>query len=329
MDYALEELLLYAVEVGASDVHITVGIPTTLRVQGKLIPYGEKLLTKVTAETMAKSIITADRMDTLKKKGKVDFSFFIRDTARFRAHAFMQRGSIGLTIRVIPHDPSTVQELELPLEFERIIDNKQGLALITGPSGSGKSTTISSMIEYVNTCHHKHVITLESPIEYLHPHKKSIVNQREVGYDTETYATGLRDALRGNADIIHVGEINNYETLVEVLKVVEMGHLVIGSLNTSGVEETKNHLLDLCPSDQKEQVKRRLTKSLLAIVSQWLVPTTEGLEVPAFEITMYSKPIKVASGDYESSEKTLTLQEYLYTLNQRGIVSSEVVDQYK
>lgn len=270
MKEKIDYLLRAAFELKASDLHITVGVQPILRINGDLKKYGKDALKPEETEGMARAIIPEHMWEQFKEKGELDFSYGIPGVSRFRINTYHQRSCVAMAIRVVPTKIPTIEELELPNILRKISEKPQGLVLVTGPTGSGKSTTLASMIQYMNETMRKHIITLEDPIEYLHKHGNSIIDQREVGFDTRNFANGLRAALRQDPDIILVGEMRDLETIQTAITAAETGHLVLGTLHTSSAPSTINRIIDVFPPAQQPQIRIQLASVLVAIVSQRL-----------------------------------------------------------
>ncbi|MEH7123947.1 type IV pilus twitching motility protein PilT [Bacillus sp. JJ1532] len=270
MKEKIDYLLRAAFELKASDLHLTVGVQPILRINGDLKKYGKEPLLPDETEGMARAIIPKHMWEQFKEKGELDFSYGIPGVSRFRVNTYHQRSCIAMAIRVVPTKIPTIEELELPNILRKIAEKPQGLVLVTGPTGSGKSTTLASMIQYMNETMRKHIITLEDPIEYLHKHGNSIIDQREVGFDTKNFANGLRAALRQDPDIILVGEMRDLETIQTAITAAETGHLVLGTLHTSSAPSTINRIIDVFPPSQQPQIRIQLASVLVAIISQRL-----------------------------------------------------------
>lgn len=262
-------------ELKASDIHITVGVPPVMRMNGELKKYGKELLLPADTEGMAKAIIPEEMWDQFKERGELDFSYGIPGISRFRINTYMQRSCVALAIRVVPTRIPSLDELQLPAILKKIVEKPQGLVLLTGPTGSGKSTTLASMIQYMNQTMRKHIITLEDPIEYLHKHQNCIIDQREVGFDTNNFANGLRAALRQDPDTILVGEMRDLETIQTAITAAETGHLVFGTLHTSSAPTTIDRIIDVFEPAQQPQVRIQLANVLVSIISQRLIPTVD------------------------------------------------------
>lgn len=271
----LEFILRSAFELKASDIHLTVGTAPVLRIHGDLKRYGKDPLKPADTEAMAKAIVPETMWETFKEKGELDFSFGLPRVSRFRVNAYHQRNCIALAFRVIASGVPTLEDLHMPDILKKVSERPHGLVLVTGPTGSGKSTTLASMIDYLNRNTRKHIITLEDPIEYLHKHGKCIIDQREVGYDTQTFANGLRAALRQDPDVILVGEMRDLETIQTAITAAETGHLVFATLHTSSAPATIERIIDVFPAEQQPQIRTQLATVLTAVIAQRLFPTAD------------------------------------------------------
>jgi twitching motility protein PilT len=271
----IDYLLRAGFELKASDIHLTVGVPPILRINGELKRYGQDSLMPKEIEEMAQTIIPENMWDQFKEKGELDFSYGIPGVSRFRINTYMQRACVAMAIRIVPTRIPSLEELDLPQTLTQIAEKPQGLVLVTGPTGSGKSTTLASVINYMNQTSRKHIITLEDPIEYLHKHGNSIIDQREVGFDTNNFANGLRAALRQDPDVILVGEMRDLETIQTAITAAETGHLVLGTLHTSSAPATINRIIDVFPPSQQAQVRIQLASVLVSIISQRLFKTID------------------------------------------------------
>lgn len=281
----IEEILTAAKEAGASDVHLTVGIPPKMRVNGNLVTMDfPKMLPADTLDVIL-SIMTESQRDRFEEKGEYDMSFSIPNVARYRVNAFKQRGSAALAFRVVGTEIPAPEKLGVPDSVIDLYQRKRGLILVTGPTGSGKSTTLAAIIDKVNNNRDAHIITLEDPIEYLHQHKMSMVNQREIGLDSENYANALRAALREDPDVILVGEMRDFETISVAITAAETGHLVLSTLHTIGAASTVDRVIDVFPPHQQQQIRVQLSNVLEAVISQQLIPTSDGRgRCAAFEV---------------------------------------------
>lgn len=282
----INDLLRIAIEREASDLHLKVGNHPIIRVHGELIPLVElKRLVPEDTIAMAYSIMNNQQKEKFKRQMEIDMAYSVPGLGRFRCNIFYQRGAIGLVLRIIPSKIRTIRELLLPPVLEEICMEKRGLVLVTGTTGSGKTTTLAAMIDYINTHRVEHIITIEDPIEYLHRDKKSIVNQREVGVDTESFATALRSALREDPDVILVGEMRDYETIETAIVAAETGHLVLSTLHTLDAPETINRIISVFPPYHHKQVRIQLASVLKAVISMRLLPRADGNgRVPAVEV---------------------------------------------
>ncbi|MEL7367876.1 MAG: type IV pilus twitching motility protein PilT [Myxococcota bacterium] len=272
----LHQLLKAMIEKGASDLHITTGAPPQLRIDGRLVPLKTPPLTPVETKQLCYSILTDAQKHLFEEENELDLSFGVKNLSRFRANVYMQRGAVSGAFRTIPFKILTFSELGLPSSVSDLADKPRGLVLVTGPTGSGKSTTIASMIDKVNSERHQHLLTIEDPIEYLHPHKNCIVNQREVGADTDSFKKALKYVLRQDPDVILVGEMRDLETMEAALVIAETGHLVFATLHTNSCVQTINRVLDVFPPYQQPQVRAQLSMVLEGVLSQTLIPRASG-----------------------------------------------------
>lgn len=340
MKERLHYILTAAFEIGTSDIHITVGVPPVMRLNGELKYYGKEALKPADTEEMAKVLIPPDKWEVFKEKGELDFSYSIPGVSRFRVNAYHQRGCISLAIRVVPTEIPTLEKLNLPASLKEISEKPQGLVLVTGPTGSGKSTTLAAMIDYINKHLKRHIITLEDPIEYLHKHGLSIIDQREIGYDTENFANGLRACLRQDPDIILVGEMRDLETISTAITAAETGHLVFGTLHTTDAPSTIDRMIDVFPPSQQQQVRIQVASVIGAIISQRLFPTKDrNGRVAAIEIMINNTAIKnlIRNEKIHQIHSTMqtskalgmqTLEMSIKELLESGKVDLETVGQY-
>lgn len=289
----LEQLLKTAVELNASDIFITVGVPPTLKIQGVLQAVNNEVLYPKDTEIFVKELFKKDEYyQEYLSEGEKDFSISLAGVGRFRVDAYTQRGSMAAAIRVLRFELPDPEALGIPQVVLDFYKKTRGLILVTGPTGSGKSTTLSAMINLINKERSCHILTLEDPIEYLHRHKKSIVDQREIGVDTKNYAKALRSALRQAPDVILVGEMRDLETIQIALTAAETGHLVLSTLHTVGAAKTMDRIIDVFPPNQQEQVRVQLSTVLQSVVSQQLIPSQEKGRVAAFEIMIVNHAIR-------------------------------------
>jgi len=290
----INDLLRKAYSLDASDLHIKVGSPPILRIYGELTPMtSEKKITNEDALKIATSVMTPHQLEIFKKKNDIDLAYSVPGLGRFRCNVFLQRGTIGIVFRVIPIKIPSIDELNLPDIIKKIAMEKRGLILVTGTTGSGKSTTLAAMIDLINSNRTEHIITIEDPIEYLHRDKKSIINQREIGSDTESFSKALRQALRQDPDIILVGEMRDFETIQTCLVAAETGHLVLSTLHTIDAAETINRIISVFPPYQHKQVRLQLSSVLKSVISMRLLPKADGRgRVPAVEVLLSTATIR-------------------------------------
>jgi twitching motility protein PilT len=290
----INDLLRRAYALDASDLHIKVGSPPILRIYGELTPLTtESKVSHEDASKMASSVMSPAQLEVFKKKNDIDLAHSVPGLGRFRCNIFVQRGTVGLVFRVIPTRIPTIDELNLPEVIKKISMEQRGLILVTGTTGSGKSTTLAAMIDLINSTRTEHIMTIEDPIEYLHRDKKSIINQREIGSDTESFSKALRQALRQDPDIILVGEMRDFETIQTSLVAAETGHLVLSTLHTIDATETVNRIIAVFPPYQHKQVRMQLAAVLKGIISMRLMPKADGKgRVPAVEVLVATATIK-------------------------------------
>ena len=273
----MESLLKLMVEQGATDLHLGSNLPPHLRLDDRLLPMEVPALSGTEVKELAYSIISADKVERFERWKELDFAFSIEGLARFRANYFVQQGYVGVAIRMLPFRILTFAELGLPGQFiTDLCERPKGLVLVTGATGSGKTTTLASMLDYLNSNHDSHIMTIEDPIEYTHVSKRSIIDQREVGTDTQSFAQALKHVLRQDPDIILIGEMRDLETIETALVVAETGHLVLATLHTSDAVQTVNRIVDVFPAHQQNQVRVQLSMELLGVVSQQLIPKANG-----------------------------------------------------
>jgi twitching motility protein PilT len=318
-----------------SDLHLAVDNPPVGRVHGHLQFFGDDVMTPDDTERLMKSIASVDNQQELQEVGGADFGFAFEDVARFRVSLFKQRGNVGLVLRLIPRKIMTFEEIGLPQSLKEVINQPRGLILVTGPTGSGKTTSLATMLDWLNTEFDHHIITIEDPIEYYHTHKKSIITQREVGVDVPTFAEALRRALRQDPDVILVGEMRDLETITAAVTAAETGHLVFGTLHTTGAVRTIDRIVDAFPTNQQEQIRTQLAGNLKAVISQTLVPKKSGFgRVAAFEIMITTPAIQNLIRENKSFRITSAIQtghkygmnlldEHLLALYRKGVVKYE------
>lgn len=292
MAVSIEKLLELACGRNASDIHLEVGRPPTLRLSGSLKTINTPPLTPDDTLQLMKSITSERCQQELAEQGGSDFGFAYGEKARFRVSIFKQKGNVGMVLRLIPNDYINLDEIGLPPTVKNICLSPRGMFLVTGPTGSGKSTTLASMIDFINNEVDRHIITIEDPIEYYHTHKKSIVIQREIGVDVNNFSEALRRALRQDPDVILVGEMRDLETISAAITAAETGHLVFGTLHTMGAAETINRIIDAFPTNQQEQIRAQLSVCIICVISQALLPRMDGNgRIAAFELMMMTSAI--------------------------------------
>jgi len=306
----INDILKIGVENKASDVHLKVGSPPVLRIDGDLRPLTERTrLMQEDTTAMAFSMMNARQKQRFKEDLEIDIAYSVPGLGRFRCNVFQQRGTVGLVLRVIPARILTIRELMLPPVLERICEERRGLVLCTGTTGSGKSTTLAAMIDYVNASRAEHIVTIEDPIEYLHRDKKSIVNQRELDVDTRSYAAALRAAMRQDPDVVLVGEMRDFETIETALLAAETGHLVFSTLHTLDATETINRIISVFPPHHQKQIRIQLSQVLKSVVSLRLLPRADGMgRVPAAEVMIVTPYIRDC---IENKDKTKYIREQI------------------
>lgn len=337
--YLLKDLLIKTIELGASDLHLTVALPPTIRVNGKFNQIGSEKLLPDYIEIFAKEILN-DNYDEYVANGEFDTSYSLPGIGRFRVNVFKQRNSDAIAIRVIAPKAPTIDELKLPGTLKEIVKEQRGLVLVTGPTGSGKSTTLAAMINEINNTRQGHIVTLEDPIEYLHKHNKCIVNQREIGKDTKSYQSALRAVLREDPDVILVGEMRDFETISVAITAAETGHLVFSTLHTIGAVKTIDRIIDVFPPHQQEQVKIQLSSVIQAVISQQLLPNIKGNgRVAALEIMVNTPGIQnlIREGKTNQIESVVqtgnkygmkTMDMAISELYKKGAISMEIAMAY-
>jgi len=274
--YSLQDLLQKMIEIDATDLHLTVGTPPVFRVHGDLIRHGLEPLTPNYTKKICYGIMTEAQKKRFEEEQELDCSFGIKGLSRFRANFFIQRGALAAAIRRIPYRVMSFEELGLPPVVKTLCDKPRGLVLVTGPTGSGKSTTLAAMIDKINSEQKVHIITIEDPIEYIHPHKEAIVNQREVNADTKSFSKALKYILRQDPDVVLIGEMRDLETIEAALTVAETGHLTLGTLHTNSAIQTINRIIDVFPPHQQSQVRAQLSFVLEGVICQQLLPRSDG-----------------------------------------------------
>ena len=333
---SMDAILTEAVRRQASDTHITVGLPPMIRVNGDLMPMNSNILTQSDSEFLCKSMLDKSRLQYLNERGEIDFSYVVKDYSRFRCNIFKQRGSYTLAARTITTEIPTCERLGLPELFKELSLRPRGLILVTGPTGSGKSTTLAAMVGHINQNRRCHVLTLEEPIEYLHRHSESMINQREIHEDTLSFANALRAALREDPDVIMVGEMRDLDTIATAITASETGHLVMCTLHTSGAADTLNRIIDVFPPHQQDQIRVQLGTVLVAVISQTLVPRADGTgRIAAFEILLANDAVRnlIREGKTYQIDNTIStnlksgmcsMDYYLAELVKKSLITREV-----
>jgi twitching motility protein PilT len=276
MEFDFADVLLQVMERNASDLHLTAGSPPMIRHHGRLHALDYPVLTPQMTREVVYSILTNDQRQRLETDWQIDFAYSIPGKARYRVNAYMQRASLSAAFRLIPSEMPKLRDLDLPPVLQEFTKKPRGFVLVTGPTGSGKSTTLAAMLDSINDERHEHILTIEDPIEFLHKHKKCIVNQRELGADAQSFALGLKAALRQDPDVILVGEMRDLETISTALTAAETGHLVFATLHTQDTAQTVDRIVDVFPPEQQQQVRVQLSVSLQGIVTQQLLPKADG-----------------------------------------------------
>jgi len=289
----LHQMLQAMVEKGASDLHLTTGVPPKIRINGDLCSLDLPSLKATDTKQLVYSVLTDAQKHRFEEENELDFSFGLKGLSRFRGNAYIQRGAVAGAIRTIPYKINTFEELGLPPIAEELVKKPRGLVLVTGPTGSGKSTTLASMIDRINSERQDHIVTIEDPIEFLHPHKKCIVNQREVSSDTASFKTALKYILRQDPDVVLIGEMRDLETIEAALTIAETGHLTFGTLHTNSAAQTINRIIDVFPPYQQSQVRAQFSLVLEGVLSQQLIPkkNSQGREM-ALEVMIPTAAIR-------------------------------------
>jgi len=318
----LDELLEFVTERNASDLHIAPGIPPIIRLDGALQPMPYESATPLDVQQMMYAILTDEQIQKFESTWELDFSYALQKKARFRVNIFRDRGSVAAALRLIPTRIPTLQELGMPPIVEKLTHTKRGLILVTGPTGSGKSTTLAAMINHINLNRSEHIITIEDPIEYLHSHKMSVINQRELGMDTKSFPNALRASLREDPDVILVGEMRDLDTMQLAISAAETGHLVFATLHTNSAASSVDRIVDSFPQGGQEQVRLQLSMNLQAIVAQQLIPKASGSgRVAAQEIMIATAAIRNLIREAKAHQITSVIQ----TSAQQGMITTDQV----
>ncbi len=324
----VEDLLRLTLDEGSSDLHISVGSPPAIRLNGAMTKLDLPVLTAADTEEMVRGIAKDQHMKALFENGGSDFALTFREDARFRISLFLQRGSVGMVARLIPNKIMEMEAIGLPPAVRELLETPRGLILVTGPTGSGKSTTLASMLNVINRKQRLHLVTIEDPIEYIHAHQRGLVNQREVGVDVPSFSEALKRVLRQDPDVILVGEMRDLETMESAITAAETGHLVFSTLHTTGAARTVDRIVDSFPAGQQEQIRIQLAGNLKAVLSQLLIPRKDGKgRVAAFELMINTPSIAALIRD----NKTYRLSNDIQTGSKFGMVSLEqsLVDLYR
>ncbi|MCH7701119.1 MAG: type IV pilus twitching motility protein PilT [Planctomycetes bacterium] len=330
----IDRLLDTVIRQNASDLHLTVGRPPTIRLHGHLRSLETKVLGPEDTTALMKSITPDRNQQEIQEEGGTDFGFAFGDKGRFRVSIFRQRGNIAIVLRLIPFKLMTFDEIGLPNICRALCRRPRGLFLVTGPTGSGKTTTLATMLDYINETLDRHIVTVEDPIEYYHSHKKSIINQREVGIDVPSFSEALRRVLRMDPDVILVGELRDLETMESAIRAAETGHLVFSTVHTTGAQGTVNRIIDAFPHEQQEQIRVQLSTTLIAVLSQALCPRIPKGMIAAYEFLVVTPAIANLIREnkvyrIDSSIQTgkkygmQLLDEHLWDLFKRGDISAE------
>lgn len=337
MKYEILDLMQLCLDEGASDLHFRVGAPPMLRINGALTPVDGEPLEPDDTFSLAMAIASDTQFAEVESHGSCDFAFAFGDKARFRVSAFKERGRIGVVLRLVPNAILTLQQIGLPEQVRELLFKPRGLVLVTGPTGSGKSTTLASMLNIINEERDCHIITVEDPIEYYHPHKKAIVTQREVGRDVPSFGEAVRRALRQDPDVILIGEMRDTETMQAAITAAETGHLVFATLHTTGASATVDRILDSFPTERQPQIRAQLSVSICAVISQLLLRRIDKPgRVAAFEIMLATPSVRsrirdnktyMIDSDIQTGAKfgMINLDTHLVNLYTAGIISYETL----
>jgi len=336
MEYNLTQLLKTMVDQNASDLHISVNSPPRIRINGSLVSLQVPALTSEQAKELCYSSLENHQKAKFEQEKEVDLAFSVPDLARFRANIFLQKGEISGSFRVIPSEIKSLDDLHLPPVFKELCSIPRGLILVTGPTGSGKSTTLAAMVDHINQNRYEHIVTVEDPIEFLHPHKNCVVNQRELGGDTDSFARALKSILRQDPDIVLVGEMRDLETISAAVTTAETGHLVFATLHTNSCVQTLNRIIDAFPPHQQGQVRAQLSMSLQAVISQTLIPRIDQGRCLALEVMIPNSAIQslISEGKFnqiysymqqgQNKSGMQTLNQSLFSLVTKKTISKQL-----
>jgi pilus retraction protein PilT len=333
-DVTIDELLRQCVERGGSDLHLTVGLPPTVRLSGYLTPLPYKPLTAHDTRRLVYEALNDQQLEQFERHHELDFAYTVKDVGRFRFNVYMQKGAVAAAMRVIPSRIPSVESLRLPSVIYEVVKKHSGLVLVTGPTGSGKSTTLACMIDLINQTRPCHIMTIEDPIEYVHTHKRAMVNQREVHTDTESFHNALRAVLREDPDVILIGEMRDLETIQAALTLAETGHLVFATLHTRNAPQTIDRIIDVFPPHQQEQIRVLLANTIEAVFAQQLIPMIGGGRVAAIEVMLANAAIRnlIREGkthqiysimETQSGQGMITMDRALADLHRNGYITYE------
>lgn len=333
LNYTLTQLLRTLIDQGASDLHISAGSPPRLRIDGQLIPLQLEPLTPPECRQLCYSVLTEGQKKDFENTKELDLAFSVQNLARFRANIYLQKNSVTGAFRIIPYKLKTLDDLGLPPVVKRLCELPRGLVLVTGPTGSGKSTTLAAMIDYINERRYDHILTIEDPVEFLHSHKNCVLNQRELGDDTKSFAHALRSAMRQDPDVIMVGEMRDLETIALALTAAETGHLVFATLHTNSCISTLNRIIDVFPPHQQHQIRTQLAMTLEGIMSQVLIPAIGGGRAMALEVMTTNHAIRALINEGKFNQIYSAMQSGqeesgMQTMNQAlfGLITKRVID---
>jgi twitching motility protein PilT len=317
----IQNILLETVSRGSSDLHLTVGHPPILRIAGVLVTFrDESILTETTIKEQIMSILTAEQKDLFLTNREIDFSYCLPKGARFRVNAYFQQGTMAAAFRHIPLSVKSIEDLNLPQTLYNFTTLKMGFVLVTGPTGHGKSTTLAAMINEINKTRSEHIVTIEDPIEYVYTPEKSIISQREMHKDTHSWSVALRSVLREDPNVVLIGEMRDYETIAAALTIAETGHLVFATLHTNSAAQTIDRIVDVFPENQQPQVRLQLSNTLAAIISQRLLPSLKGGQIPVVEMLLSTAAVRTTIREGKSH----MIDNIVQTSQDMGMIPLEV-----
>lgn len=335
MDYTMPQLLKALMEQNGSDLHITPDTPPRIRIDGHLMPLDLPPLSPTDSKQLCYSILTEEQKRDFENDHELDVAFSVKNVARFRANIYTQKGCVAGAFRIVPFRIFSIEELGLPPIIKKLCQLPRGLVLVTGPTGSGKSTTLASMIDYINSNRYDHIVTIEDPIEFVHPHKKCMINQREIGHDTMSFARALKSALRQDPDVVMVGEMRDLETIALAITTAETGHLVFGTLHTNSCISSLNRIIDVFPPHQQNQIRQQIAQTVQGIISQLLHPVAAGGRALSMEIMIPNIAIRnlIRENKFhqiyssmqtgQDSSGMQTMNQSLFNLLERRKISAE------